>query len=688
MTTETLPTEPSAHVEAGAGTATGRLRLRSVALASVGELISTSDGSSEAAFLRNQGALVRRQFADWRDALDGMLMSPAPEDAALVGLGRSLGFTAIEVLAVALAAAVEEDLMTGRVLAHVQAPVGGARPTLGLLAAAWASLDPSDSTLNRVHNGRAVAAGILTVNGEASPAPERFLSVPLPLCLALSGIDASWAGGEVGLDAGRRVPLPPSTLDAAAAWARTLADSGTAGLVLRSSSRNEGRSAAAAVAGAMGYRPLYLHAEPESWVGVYAMLRGLLPVVTADLAPGERRLLPELRGRAGPVIAITGPDGSVESRRGPLVTWQLAVPDPVERAGLWRAAVGMGGGETGDPAVAALAAELARGHRHSAGRIAQLGQLARQYAVLDRRDQPMRRDVQMAGWSGEGGGLDTLAEPLKAAIPDGALIVSPELREQLELLLLRCRHRDALAEGLGPSASVRYRPGVRTLFTGPSGTGKTLAAGWMATRLSKPLYRVDLASVTSKYIGETEKNLARLLATAERDDVMLLFDEADSLFGKRTEIRDSNDRFANAQTNYLLQRIEAYEGIVVLTSNSKQRFDSAFARRLDCVVEFSMPTPEERRSLWQAHLGDGHALSAEELNRLSALADVPGGSIRNAVFTAALAARRDARRVGLAHCAAGLEAEFRKLGRQLPPELRPSRCAPGAVRPVESSGID
>ena len=119
------------------------------------------------------------------------------------------------------------------------------------------------------------------------------------------------------------------------------------------------------------------------------------------------------------------------------------------------------------------------------------------------------------------------------------------------------------------------------------------------------MYRVDLASVTSKYIGETEKNLAQLLARAEQAEVILLFDEADSLFGKRTDIRDSNDRFANAQTNYLLQRIESYDGIVLLTSNSRARFDGAVMRRLYCLLEFHLPSPEERRELWRARLPAG-----------------------------------------------------------------------------------
>src|SRR5687767_7241240 len=188
-------------------------------------------------------------------------------------------------------------------------------------------------------------------------------------------------------------------------------------------------------------------------------------------------------------------------------------------------------------------------------------------------------------------------------VPHDALVMPPTLRRDLDLFLQRCRAREGLVSGLGAAALTRYHPGVRALFVGPSGTGKTLAAGWLATRLGMPLYRVDLASVTSKYIGETEKNLAQLLARAEHAEVMLLFDEADSLFGKRTDVKDSNDRFANAQTNYLLQRIENYDGIVLLTSNSQARFDDAFARRLDFVVDFPPPRPEERRALWQSHLG-------------------------------------------------------------------------------------
>lgn len=211
--------------------------------------------------------------------------------------------------------------------------------------------------------------------------------------------------------------------------------------------------------------------------------------------------------------------------------------------------------------------------------------------------------------------------------------------------------------------------GLAALFAGPPGTGKTMAAEALAAELGLPLYRIDLSQVVNKYIGETEKNLAHLLAKAEEQDIVLLFDEADSLFGKRTDISDANDRFANAQTNYLLQRIEIFSGIVLLTSNSKNRFDEAFTRRIDAIVDFSQPEATERMALWRAHLGAGHRLRPVELNRLAAFADVTGGHIRNVVLMAAVLAREAGVPIGHAEILEGLRSEYRKLGLTLPTEL-------------------
>jgi hypothetical protein len=336
------------------------------------------------------------------------------------------------------------------------------------------------------------------------------------------------------------------------------------------------------------------------------------------------------------------------------------VPGRGERKALWEATLGD----------ATLAEQLASAHRHRAGRISHLGRLARRHAAMRGQAAPEARDLVAAAWSSDAGGLGALAQALPDVISDEALVANPPLAAELQALLLRCRAREGLAEGLGASATTRYRTGVTALLVGPSGTGKTLAAGWLATRLGMPLYRVDLASVTSKYIGETEKNLAQIFARAEHAEVMLLFDEADSLFGRRTDIRDSNDRFANAQTNYLLQRIESFDGVALLTSNSKGRFDPAFMRRLDAIIEFPMPGPEERRALWLSHLGEGHRVAPKDLNRLAAMVELSGGHIRNAVLLAAVLARGEGRPIEYVDLLKGFASEYKKLGRHVPTELR------------------
>ena len=636
--------------------------LRTYALAAVAAQVAGHGVEAPAPELHylHEFARAAAGVEGWAGQLPGYLHSPAAADAPLLTLAGELGLTTIELLAVALAAAVEDDLMVGRALARVQAPLGGSLPTLGLLAAALApTVRPGLSPIAALVNGVAVRSGLLTLLGEGAPLPERAVAVPPHLCLALAGYDADLAGATIGLGDLPPVPLPPSLAAEATRQAAGLAGPAGRALVIRTGSALEGRSAAAAVAGALERRPLFIAGEPPAGLGPWLGLRGLLPVFCLELAPGERRTLPPTPGYRGPVLALGGLDGEVQAAGGVVLSWSLPVPPRAERQALWLAALGD----------AALAEELARDHRHGSGRIAHLGRLTQHHASLGGR-RPTRADVAAAAWSGEGGGLEGLAQPLSDPIPDEALVLPPMLREELATLLLRCRARDSLVEGLGASARARYRPGVRALFVGPSGTGKTLAAGWLATRLGLPLYRVDLAAVTSKYIGETEKNLAQLLARAEQAEVVLLFDEADSMFGKRTDVKEANDRFANAQTNYLLQRIESFDGITLLTSNSRSRFDAAFSRRLDMIVDFPLPGPEERRALWLSHLGAGHRLLPAQINQVAATADLGGGQIRNAVLTAAVLAQTDGRPIEWRDLIQGLLGEYRKLGRQLPVELR------------------
>jgi len=641
--------------------ATHDLRLSDLALAAVAD-VCPGDESSARAPLDDAAARLRRAGWSARRTLEEIRRRPLPGDDRLIALANALGLTDVELMAVALAAVVEDQASIGRVLAHVQAPIGGSRPTLGLIARAFGGLHPDQSTVPALLGGEAVRTGLLTVLNDGTPLAERAVMVPAPLCMALAGVESRWPGTTIDLSKDERITLPDSFIADARRHAGALAANGRRAVIARTGSRLEGRNVACAVASALSARAVFVDTDQVIGLGPWMQLCRLIPVFCYELAPGERRRLPDVPGHSGPVLIVCGPDGSIEVPHCSVTSWPLSIPSEAARHSLWIAALGLDRGD-------ALIDQLARDYRHSVGRIAHVGRTARHYAALAGRCTPEHDDVVEAAWTGEGNGIDALAEALRSPVPDDALVVSTAVREQLESLISRCRRRESLADGLGVSARTRYRPGVRALFTGPSGTGKTLAAGWIASRLGFPLYRVDLASVTSKYIGETEKNLSLLLARAEHAEVIVFFDEADALFGKRTDIGNANDRFANAQTNYLLQRIEQYDGIVVLTSNSQERFDEAFARRLDFIVDFPLPGPEERRALWKSHLGSGSTLSTSELNALAVLVDLSGGHTRNAVLAAAVRARHAARGITFDDVLAGVEGELRKLGRQMPVEL-------------------
>jgi len=645
---------------------TNEFTLRDVALVCLGRLLFTQEGvrpsGPEQSYLFQQYYPLHRKI-DPKPALRRCQADPAAQDARLVHLARLLNLSAIEVTALVFALLVEEEAMIGRVLAHVQAPVGGSRPTLGMLEAALAPLaDESGSWLTgALLAGPAMASGVLQVMNEQAPLPEQAVKIPVGLALALRGQSFVWPGTG-SLPESEKVRLPPSTQDMAARQARSLGRGAGGVLVIRAASRREGRSVSAEVAERLGCRALFLAPATVDYkgLGVLCRLSGQIPVFEYDEDGGEQPVLPALSAYSGPCLVLTGPDGGVKASRGSVLHWNLTPPSREERRQLWSACL----------TDMALAERLARDHIHSAGRIAELEQLARWEAELEGRDEPGGADIGRAAWEAEAGLLGSLAQPVPAGIPDEALVVSRSLSLELEQLVARCRARENLAAGLGVTIRAGYRQGVRCLLVGPSGTGKTLAAGWLATRLGLPLYRVDLAAVMSKYIGETEKNLSALLARAEHSEIVLLFDEADSLFGKRTDIKDSNDRFANSQTNYLLQRIEFYRGIVLLTSNSRERFDSAFTRRLDRIIEFAPPSPPERRALWLSHLGANQQLSVRQINQLAAGCDLAGGHIRNAVLAAAVEAEGGQRPIAYEDILTGLDGEYRKLGRQFPAELR------------------
>ena len=242
-------------------------------------------------------------------------------------------------------------------------------------------------------------------------------------------------------------------------------------------------------------------------------------------------------------------------------------------------------------------------------------------------------------------------------LPDDVL---REIRE----FIARIKHRRKVLHEWGFARKVAKGLGLSALFSGPPGTGKTMVAALIASELALDLYQIDLAKVVSKWIGETEKNLGELFDAAEAGHAVLLFDEADALFAKRTQVQSSNDRHANLEVNYLLQRLESFAGVVVLTTNHETAIDEAFRRRLSLRVDFPVPEPDERERLWRTLL-PAEAARATDLD-LAALAtrfEMTGGYIKNAVVRAAFLAADEGTPITMHHLLRAARAEYQAMGK-------------------------
>jgi predicted nucleic acid-binding protein len=249
------------------------------------------------------------------------------------------------------------------------------------------------------------------------------------------------------------------------------------------------------------------------------------------------------------------------------------------------------------------------------------------------------------------------------------LVLPPPVLGTLRELVGWARHRDEVL-GQGPlSGKGDKGRGIAALFSGSPGTGKTLAAHVIAGELGLDLHTVDLSSIVDKYIGETEKNLERVFDEAESLNVLLFFDEADALFGARSEVRDARDRYANQEVAYLLQRMEQFNGIAVLATNLRGNLDIAFSRRLHFIVHFPDPDVATRRQLWEAHLRAVVLTDPDDpvdFDHLAETVEVAGGDIRNVVLASAYAAVAEGVPLGMRHVVRAVVREYRKLGRRLP----------------------
>jgi hypothetical protein len=260
--------------------------------------------------------------------------------------------------------------------------------------------------------------------------------------------------------------------------------------------------------------------------------------------------------------------------------------------------------------------------------------------------------------------LDDLAQRIEARAGWDDLVLPADQLALLRDLAANVRQRARVYETWGFARASERGLGISALFAGVSGTGKTLAAEVLAHELALDLYRIDLSQVVSKYIGETEKNLRKIFEAAEEAGAVLLFDEADALFGKRSEIKDSHDRYANIEVSYLLQRMEQYRGLAILTSNMRNALDQAFLRRLRFIVEFPFPDATQRAQIWRRVFPADVPLGAIDWTRLSKL-NVPGGAIRNIALSAAFIAADADSVVEMSHLARAARAEYRKLEKPL-----------------------
>lgn len=598
-------------------------------------------------------ALMGLPAGEWEAAI-ARLAEHAPQLPGPFGqLLRDYQLQLHDWFALALCGETEASHLLDLALAELQSPAALPRPGLHLLEMMAQTLFAAPLPPLALPSHRLVRAGILEIIGDG-PLPMRQLGMPPQLWGLLCGDSSPWPGTRPLLPG--NAALPGELQSALPLLAGQIREGQARVLVFRGSPQ-AGLAAAAALAAELGL--LAIETDQETWdrhpsLSTACHYGSWLPVMAINLGPGERYQPGREQLHQTPLLLVCGQDGTVEAAG----TIEIDIPalSRDERVHAWREALPGHGHENlaeqalvDGPTIRALAERI-------------------RFDIARRDEAPSPRLLRAARAQFGSERLRLLAQPVARHVEADGLILPPEIQRQFDELILRCQRRERLWQGLGASLA-DPTPGVRALFTGESGAGKTLAASRLATVLGAPLFRVDLAAVMNKYIGESEKNLGRVLDEAAALDAILLMDEADTLFGRRSEGKETGERYANMLTNFLLTRIESHPGIVVLTSNSRSRIDTAFSRRFDAIIEFPLPGVEERYRLWLSHLGS-RAPDDQICRLLASYSDLPGGHIRNIVLNAAALGPQTAENGLSAACLLdALRAEYRKLGRTLPPQL-------------------
>ena len=587
----------------------------------------------------------------------------AGEDVRLRRLVRDFGLSALDAEALLVALLPDVDPRFEQLYGYLNDDVTRRRASIGVALALCGV--PEAAAPARARFGAdapLVAGGLLAVEDAERPLLSRALRVPDRVTAHLLGDDRpDPVLADVTVPEPPRVDLPGGPL------ARAL-EAGVRLSYLREGSGGGGAATAAAAARAAGLpvlvvdlRRLARQGDPAAVAATAvrearltgAVLLGTHVDALPDEAPAAVRLLADA---AAPVV-LTG-----------TVTWdplwgsdQPLLLDveplrPVHRSLLWRGLL------TGEPAVevdpASATAQFVLSPEQVAGaaRSAALRALAAGTPVTE-------EDLRHGARAQNAVGLERLARRISPAVGWTDLVLPPATVSRLREIALRARYRARVLDEWRMRPGAGRGRGVTALFAGDSGTGKTMSAEVIAADLGLDLYAVDLASVVDKYVGETEKNLERIFSEAAGVNAVLLFDEADAIFGKRSEVRDAHDRYANIESAYLLQRMESFDGLAILATNLRANLDEAFTRRLDVVVDFPTPDEELRLALWDRCLGVVPRSGDLDLRFCAEAFELTGGAIRSAAITAAYLAAEEDRALTSADLVTGVYREYRKMGR-------------------------
>jgi hypothetical protein len=585
-----------------------------------------------------------------------------PEASRILRLCRAFGLDSLDLDILMIAVAADLDARFERLYAYLQDDVTRRRPSIGTALEICALSTWSIEARRHFAVGAPLlAGGLVGIEDTDRPLLTRALRVPDRIVEYLLGGDAPDASIRELITSVPTVELVATT---------ELTEVLRRGVALAYFQDRVGSATVSVAAGALaatGARAMTLDLDRMAAADDPALLAraaarearlldaGIVagPIdALARVAPGAIRALADV-----PVPVVLVGRVAWEAAWSERVPWvadaPLATTD--DRKRLWT--VGL------DPLDAAQLAESMAGFRLSPEQI-QRAKRSAHVRSLAQGDGPRTADLQAGARAENASGLDRLARRVEPRARWDDLILPDGTREELTELGARARRRDLVLGEWGLGGGATHGRSVTALFAGDPGTGKTMAAEVVAAELGLDLYVIDLSSVVDKYIGETEKNLDRIFTEADRVNGVLLFDEADAIFGQRSEVRDARDRYANVEIAYLLQRMEQFDGLAVLTTNLRANIDEAFLRRLDAVVDFPMPEVADRLAIWHLHLPERIPTMPDvDLRFMAEHFELAGGHIRNICLTAAyLAADRDGR-VSMADIVHGAEREYSKMGR-------------------------